>query len=365
MSFKEIFGHKKIINNLQKSLAANNIAQAYIFYGPKGVGKKLTAINFAKALNCKNKINDSCDSCDSCKKINTEKVEESVHPDFIFIYPKAKNIEIEYIREKILPKFYLKNLEGKYKICIFDEAEKLSLAIFNTLLKTLEEPPENTIIILICETISNIPLTVLSRCQMLSFTPLTTKEILILPQIQKFNEEEKNFLAFLSRGIPAIIVKQDSELKIKFNNFSNFFFSLINSNDEIYALKLSENLLNSIKPQKEELESNDEDNEDKEKKEKFLLRRNLDEFFEYLLFFFRDLLLKSINCENQNIIFTKEITNFYYDANLLVYLFWETVKLKEEIKKNVNLELALQLFFKKIIAAKKDTIYGRNKNIFS
>lgn len=360
MSFQEIVGHKKIINNLQKSLITKNFSQSYIFYGPKGVGKRLTAFNFAKALNCENKINDACDTCESCKKIK-----DNTHPDFIFVSPKTGKIKIDYIRDAILSKLYFRNLEGKYKICIFDEAEKLSIEIFNTLLKTLEEPPENSIIILICETISNIPLTVLSRCQVLSFSPLTTEEILNLPQIQNFNEKEKKLLAFLSRGIPAIIVNQDSELKTKVSKFSSFFLNLINSNDEIYALKLSEILLNSIKPVKEELENNYDDSEDKEKKEKFFLRRNLDEFFEYLLFFFRDLLLVSINCENQNIIFTKEITNIYHDSHLLTYLFWEAVKLKEEIKKNVNIELALQLFFKKVITAKKDTIYGRNKNIFS
>jgi DNA polymerase-3 subunit delta' len=186
--FENILDQQKIKKIISNQIKNGKIAHAYIFMGQDGVGKRLTAVEFAKILNCGAndfiKTDDgACGKCISCKKI-----EKNIHPDLHFIdfarqaeleeecLEKQKVLKIEtirYMQKEVATKIH----EGKWKIFIIEPAEKMSAAVANSLLKTLEEPPENTIIILIAKHKETIPQTILSRVQILFFQPLGQNEI--------------------------------------------------------------------------------------------------------------------------------------------------------------------------------------------
>ncbi len=183
MSLKDVFGQEKAVEILLNEIKTNNVKHSYIFFGVNGVGKKFTAIQFAKSLLCEqSKGSLSCDSCETCLKID-----EGTHPDVIVVdydfqkqvllkTEKSNTISIETIR--YLKQFFsLTTYLGKYKIAIIDSAETLQKDAANSLLKLLEEPADNCIIILITTSLGVLPKTILSRCEQIKFMPLN-REVL-------------------------------------------------------------------------------------------------------------------------------------------------------------------------------------------
>jgi len=183
MIFDNVLGQKKIKNILASQLKSGKVAHAYIFMGQNGVGKRFMATELAKILNCT--VNDftktdagACGKCPSC-----EKIAKLSHPDLHFVdfakqaemleedLEKQKTLKIETIRE-MQKEVATKAHEGKWKVFIIEPAEKMNAAAANSLLKTLEEPPDNTIIILIARHKETIMQTIVSRSQTLFFEPL-------------------------------------------------------------------------------------------------------------------------------------------------------------------------------------------------
>lgn len=181
--FADVIGHIEIIKCLRNAIRSGRIANAYIFFGPPGVGKKLTALNFAKALNCMNSPDDACETCISCKKIN-----DGNHPDVIAIEPEGQRIKIDQVRLLQKQSAY-KPMEGRYKVYMIFEAEKMTLEAANSLLKTLEEPPSNTVILLISTAYSFLLPTIRSRCISIKFNPVP-HEVLKSALIEKFDVPE-------------------------------------------------------------------------------------------------------------------------------------------------------------------------------
>ncbi|MEA3485696.1 MAG: DNA polymerase III subunit delta' [Candidatus Aerophobetes bacterium] len=171
MSFQRIIGQHQAIKILQEEIVASSISGAYLFAGPDGVGKTLTALTFAKTLNCKKGGIDSCDNCSSCRKID-----HLNHPDVHIITPDGDHIKIEQIRS-LKKEIVYRAYEGKKKIWIIQEADKLTLEASNSLLKTLEEPPSDSVLILISQSREKLLPTILSRCEIIRFLPLSSREI--------------------------------------------------------------------------------------------------------------------------------------------------------------------------------------------
>lgn len=175
MKFEDILGQKQAIDKIEAMLGAENLPAVVLFYGPDGTGKKLTALRIAKALNCtNNNIPESffCNECTSCQKI-----EKQIHPDLHILNKEGDSIKIENVREMIKTISQVQ-FEGKRKVAIIDNAEALTIQAANALLKTLEEPPQNTNIILISSNPGKLPLTLRSRCYPLRFNPLD-EEIIV------------------------------------------------------------------------------------------------------------------------------------------------------------------------------------------
>ena len=171
--FKEIIGQEYIKQTLQNEIAAGKIAHAYIFSGPRGVGKTTLARVFAKSINCENrKENESepCNKCASCEDIATGRSLDLIEID------AASNRGINEIRE-LRERTRFAPVKSKYKVFIVDEVHMLTIEAFNALLKTLEEPPEYIIFILCTTEIHKVPETIISRCQRFDFKTIDIKEI--------------------------------------------------------------------------------------------------------------------------------------------------------------------------------------------
>jgi DNA polymerase-3 subunit delta' len=176
MSFQDIFGHARQIEQLQRSLAQSRIPHAFLFYGLEGVGKRTTAQTFAKALNCLANQGDSgqYDSCDHC--LSCRKADHNNHLDMIVLEPEGQFIKIQAIRN-LQERMKFKPWEGEKRVCIIDNADRMNDVAANALLKILEEPPAANVLILISAFPSQLPATILSRCQQVRFNPLPEEQV--------------------------------------------------------------------------------------------------------------------------------------------------------------------------------------------
>lgn len=161
--FEDVVGQEHITATLKNAIKSNRIAHAYIFTGPRGVGKTTTARILAKALNCENsKDSEPCNECEMCKAINESQTLDIIEID------GASNRGIDEIRTLRESVKYAPT-RGKYKVYIIDEVHMLTKESFNAFLKTLEEPPAHTIFIFATTDIHKVPLTIISRCQRFDF----------------------------------------------------------------------------------------------------------------------------------------------------------------------------------------------------
>ena len=162
MSFKEILGQEKTISILQNALMSSRLSHAYLFAGPTGCGKVFTAINFAKAINCLERpdsLHDSCGQCVCCKKIDSGN-----HIDVrrVSLLKGKSEILIDQIKQ-IQQQINLRPYEAKYKVFCISDADLMNEESQNALLKTLEEPPVKSIIILTTSKPHGLLPTVISR----------------------------------------------------------------------------------------------------------------------------------------------------------------------------------------------------------
>jgi DNA polymerase III subunit delta' len=224
MSFKDVIGQEKAIQILRNIINNKRINHAYLFTGKEGVGKKTLAFEFAKALNCQHVEGDSCNNCIVCKKID-----HFNHPDVRFVdFEEESNlIKIEQIRELQRDISY-KPYESQWKIYIIDHAEWMTQEAANSLLKTLEEPPVYSIIILLAEETDKILTTVISRCQKINLGDISReklKEYLLKNSSERERVELISRLANGSMGRAIELLNNNEFLNIRQELF-NFLLDL-------------------------------------------------------------------------------------------------------------------------------------------
>lgn len=208
MLFNEIRGHDRAVTFLKNSIAGGRIAGAYIFCGKSGIGKKATAIAFAKAVNCLNAPGEGCGSCQSCVKID-----HNNHPDIRVIAPEKEGaaVKIDDIRS-VIKDNALKPYGSKKKVYIVDEAGSLTEEASGALLKTLEEPSGAATLILVAENVLRLLPTIRSRCQIVKFLPVAASVIEeILAAKKEADKTRAHILARISCGSVRTAIRLSGE----------------------------------------------------------------------------------------------------------------------------------------------------------
>ena len=210
MAFKDILGHEKPIRLLQQAIKTDKVVHSYLFLGNEGIGKKHVALQFSKALNCLgggNETGEACDHCISCKK-----VDGGQHPDVLLLEPENHTLKVEQVRQMQRDLAY-RPYEGRRRVCIIAAADRMAPNMSNTLLKTLEEPPLHTVIILLANNSRLLLATILSRCQAVRFNPLPVSLVAQwLVKEKGVNTDEAHLLASLSEGSPGRALALQEEM---------------------------------------------------------------------------------------------------------------------------------------------------------
>ncbi|MFH0855538.1 MAG: DNA polymerase III subunit delta' [Candidatus Omnitrophota bacterium] len=195
MSFSAIKGLDRPIEILKAYIDNSRLEAGYLFTGPEGIGKRQVALALAKRLNCLEDKADACGHCSSCLKIDSYQ-----HPDVHVISDDEPQIKIEVIRQ-LQKEMSLKAYEGRLKVFIIDNANKLTAEASNSLLKVLEEPSRGSLIILITDKPGLLFKTVVSRCKVVKFSPLKRRDLEeILRKDYKLDAGYSHFLAYFSEG---------------------------------------------------------------------------------------------------------------------------------------------------------------------
>ena len=176
--FKDIVGQEQLKEHLQNAIRLNKVSHAYIINGERSSGKEFIAKTFAMALQCENLQTDGqdmepCQECHSCKQALSGN-----HPDIIFItHEKPNTISVDDIRSQINGDVAIKPYSGPKKIYIMNEGEKMTVQAQNALLKTLEEPPEYAVILILTSNVSALLPTIQSRCVLLNMKPVKDEQL--------------------------------------------------------------------------------------------------------------------------------------------------------------------------------------------
>lgn len=176
MSWEKVRGHQTVVESFRQALKRGRLAHGYLFVGPVGVGKRLFAGELAKALLCENSAPEALQACDHCPAC--VQVEAGTHPDFFAVGRPEDSLEvpIDSIRE-LCRTFSLRSARGHGKVAILDDADDLNDAAANCFLKTLEEPPPRSVLILIGVAAERQLPTIVSRCQVVRFAPLPDADV--------------------------------------------------------------------------------------------------------------------------------------------------------------------------------------------
>jgi DNA polymerase-3 subunit delta' len=211
MGFSEIIGHEKQSENLRLSLLNGRLHHAYLFIGPDGIGKRTLGLAMAQAIHCSELENDFCGGCGACRAIQAGN-----HADVRIVEPisNKKDISIQQVRE-LEKALSLRSFSGRQKVAIIDPATLMNWAAQNALLKTLEEPPQGCVVILIAANIGGLLPTVRSRAFALSFGPLPRQLIVDFLIRKGKTREQAEFLAALAMGSLGTVSKIDKEKMIE------------------------------------------------------------------------------------------------------------------------------------------------------
>src|SRR5947207_1937908 len=170
--FDDVVGQPAVTRTLKNAIEKHRIAQAFVFAGPRGVGKTTTARILARALSCMNgPTAEPCGTCDACREIAEGRDIDVLEID------AATHTQVDNVREVIIAGLSIMPVRNRYKVFIIDEVHQLSSSSFNALLKSIEEPPPHVVFMMATTELEKIPETVLSRSQVYEFRTISTKAI--------------------------------------------------------------------------------------------------------------------------------------------------------------------------------------------
>ncbi|MDD3338646.1 MAG: DNA polymerase III subunit delta' [Lachnospiraceae bacterium] len=320
--FDGVIGHEEIILHLQNAIATDKVSHSYIFGGEAGSGKKLLASLFAMTLQCEEQGLDPCLKCDSCKKALSKN-----HPDIInVIHEKPNTISVDEIRSQVVNDVGIKPYSGKYKIYIISEAEKMNPQAQNALLKTIEEPPEYVIIILLTNNVEGMLPTIQSRCVILNFKAVCDNLVreYLMERLHIPDYQADVTVSFAQGNIGKAEKAATSE------EFSAISENALQILKYVHDMELYE-LVDAIRSMSNE-------------------KQNVNDYLDLFLLWYRDVLLFKATREIDNLVFKSEINYIKEQAMVSSYEGLEKIikaieKAKVRLGANVNFDLTMELLF--------------------
>lgn len=233
-----IIGHEQIIEQLQHTVASDRIAGAYLFVGPTGIGKETVADYFTRLIFCQQDTQPPtvCGTCLACRKVDSGN-----HPDLRFIRPDGSQLKIGQIRE-LQKQIIYEPFEARRKVYILTDVERMTKEAENCLLKTLEEPPASSVLILLTSNIRSLLPTTRSRCQILQFHPMPPQELAdILVERFSIAPEQATALAITTEGV---VGRALTQLK-KGDVLTEEVPEILKTTDRLAAFRLAEHFKNN------------------------------------------------------------------------------------------------------------------------
>ena len=318
--YDRIFGHENIIAQLKNAVSNDKVSHAYIFNGEDGSGKAMVAKAFAEALLCERGGAEGCGECHFCKQ-----TESGNNPDLIWVtHEKPSSIGVDDVRTQLVEDVQIKPYNGRYKVYIIDEAEKMTVQAQNAILKTIEEPPAYSVIIFLTNNDEIFLPTIISRCIVFKFRPIRNSVIMdYLIRRYKLPEYEAKMCASYAQGRvgrAVDLVTSDNFIKIR-----DEALSLVKN---VYNYDVAD-LIDAVKRVAE-------------------YKINITDYIDIIEMWFRDVLLFKVTKDANNLVFSDEINYIRKQASKSSYEGIENIlrgceTAKQRLNANVNFDLAIEL----------------------
>lgn len=318
--FLDIIGHNQIVDHLKTAIRMGKVSHAYILNGESNAGKMMLAEAFAMALQCESENEDACMNCRSCHQ-----AAEHNHPDIIYVtHEKPNVISVDDIRHQLNNDIVIKPYSSKYKIYIVDEAEKMNIQAQNALLKTIEEPPAYGVILLLTTNADAFLPTILSRCITLNLKSVNEELIkeYLMKKYQIPDYQADVCAAFAQGNVGKAIQLASSG---EFNELKSAAISLVKKLEDMDLYEL-----NGCIKQVNEYKS------------------RIQEYFDLLTLWFRDVLYMKATNDVNNLIFKDEVYDIKKQAARRSFSGIETIlqtleQSRVRLNANVNFDLVIEL----------------------
>lgn len=318
-TFKDVIGHESIIGHFKSSVERGKVAHAYLIHGEKGTGKKMLAGLFAKTLQCEAGGTDPCGRCRSCIQADTGN-----QPDIIWVtHEKPTVISVDDIREQVNKDIIVRPYSSRYKVYIIPQGELMNPQAQNALLKTMEEPPEYAVILLLTNNIDKMLPTIISRCITLNLRPV----------------RELDMMEYLSRiGIPA--AKAKFCVGFAYGNLGKAV-RLATAEEYLEIKRDCTQILKDIN-RMEVYELVDA----VKRMSKYKLE--VSDYIDLMMMWYRDILMLKVSGSPDKLLFKEEYSTLKQQANYISFEGIENVldamdKLKIRLEANVNFDIAMEL----------------------
>lgn len=321
-SFRDVVGHKDIIRYIRNAVTEDQVSHAYIINGARGSGKKMLSSLFATTLLCEKGESDPCNTCHSCIQ-----AESGNHPDIIWVgHEKPGSIGVEDIRNQVNNTVAIKPYQGPYKVYIIPQADLMTVQAQNALLKTIEEPPEYVVIMLLTENADILLPTINSRCVMLKLRNI--KDALIkkylMEKLEVPDYKADVCTAFAQGNMGRAIMLANSE---HFNEIREEVLQLMRY---IHDMEISE-IVDAVN-------------------RCAVYKLEISDYLDLIMIWYRDVLLYKATKEIDKVVFKDQVEYMKEQAKRSSYEGIELIlqsldKAKARLKANVNFDLVMELLF--------------------
>ena len=320
--FKDVVGHKNIIKYIESAVSADAVSHAYILNGERGSGKKMLANLFSMSLQCQNRDEngDACGKCQSCRQAVSGN-----QPDIIRVtHEKPGTISVDDIREQVNNDIVIKPYSSRYKIYIIPEADLMTVQAQNALLKTIEEPPEYAVIMLLTENAETLLPTIRSRCVMMKLRNIKDQLVkkYLMEQMEIPDYKADVCVAFAQGNVGKAIMLATSEY---FNEIKEEAVHLLKNIDEMGVPELMEAV-----------------------KKCMTYKLEINDYLDIIAIWYRDVLIYKATKSVDRVVFSDQLRYIKARASKSSYEGIENIlngieKAKARLKANVNFELVMEL----------------------